>query len=96
MAEFYGVKSVMKKGQKVCNMTDRMPTILEGEVLVGVAADGTHAVAVDLTSESDYQKFSREYDEGRYRKIDLYTLPKKEIPNCQDEGPVLLNEIENP
>lgn len=95
MPEFYGVKSVMQKGQKVCSMTDRRPTILEGEVLVGIAVDGTHAIAVDLTSESDYKKFSELYDGGVYRKIDLYTLPRKEIPNCPDEGKIPLSEIGN-
>jgi len=95
MPEFYGVKSVMQRGRKVCSMTDRRPTILQGEVLVGIAVDGTHAIAVDLTDESDYKRFSQEYDGGVYRKIDLYTLPKKEIPNCLDQGPVPLSEIEN-
>jgi hypothetical protein len=96
MAEFYGVKAVMKKGQRVCSMTSRQPTILEGEVLVGIASDRTHTIAVDLTRESDYKKFLGDYEGGAYRKIDLYTLPRKEVPNCPDEGRIPLNETENP
>lgn len=93
MGEYYGVKAVLKKGRLMGRMTDRPPFVLSSEVLVGIADNGVNTIAADLTDKTEYDHFYGTYAKGHYLRIDLYVLPRSEIPNCPDEGQVPSSEI---
>jgi len=90
---YYGVKAVVQKGQRIDSATERQPPVYSDDVLVAIINNGLWAVAPDVTDAREYSHFYGSYAQGYWLNFDLYNLPKKEIPNCPDEGRVPLEEL---
>lgn len=94
MAVYYGVKKVLKNGQRIGAATEQMHFVKNTEVLVGIVKGSKYAVAVDLTVEKEYRAFYRACARGNWKDFDLYRLSRDLIAECPDEGRVLIGDLE--
>ena len=95
MGTYYNAREVVQRGTRITSYgRDRRPSVREGEVLVGILNNGLWAVAPDVTSESEFRYFHDSYSQGYWLGMDVYALPKSEVPNCQDKGQVNLPDLE--
>ena len=95
MGQYYDPREVVQRGIRITSYgRDKRPSVREGEVLVGILNNGLWTAAPDVTSESEYQHFYSSYSQGCWLKMDVYALPKTEIPNCQGKGRVNSPDLE--
>jgi hypothetical protein len=84
---YLGVTEVAKRGIRV-ERGSKQPTVASGEELIAVLNNGLWSTAPIVTDPSEYRHFYDQYHQGFWLGMDLYRLPKSEVPNCPDEGRV--------
>lgn len=95
MAIYYDAIQIIQRGTEIISYEcGKKPSVREGEILVGILSNGLWAVAPDITSDSEFNAFYKSYSQGQWLEIGIYTLPKKEIENCQDKGKVNADDLE--
>ena len=90
---YYGVREVLARGERIGHATERMHYVGNRDALVGIVRGSQYALAVDLTDEKEYRAFYAACARGGWVDIELYRLPKDQIPNCPDAGWVKVQEL---
>jgi hypothetical protein len=91
---YYDVREVLARGERIGYAGERMHYVGNLDALVGIVKGSQYALAVDLTDEKEYRAFYAACARGGWLDIELYRLPKDEIPNCPDAGWVKVAEAE--
>jgi hypothetical protein len=91
---YYSVTEVLARGERIGYAGQRMHYVGNLDALVGIVKGSQYALAVDLTDAKEYRAFYAACARGGWLDIELYRLPKDEIPNCPDAGWVKVRELE--
>jgi len=91
---YYDVREVLARGERIGYAGERMHYVGNLDALVGIVKGSQYALAVDLTDAKEYRAFYAACARGSWVDIELYRLPKDQIPNCPDAGWVKVQELE--
>lgn len=93
-ARYYGIVSMLEVARRVGPATEKMVSVKNNEVLVGIVRGSKYAIAADLTDQGEYQAFYRACQKGEWVDIDLYRMPRQEAENCPDQGRMAVRDLE--
>src|SRR3989338_11146094 len=95
MGVYYNPLEVVQRGTwLITSHRENKPSVQAGEVLVGIMNNGLNVIAPDITRDRDYQAFLQDYLNCKWLGMDIYALPESEVPNCQNTGQKLLQDLE--
>lgn len=91
---YYDVREIVERGRGIGAAGKKRPPVKTDDVLVGVVYCNHWAMAPDVTTEFDYLRFFEDYEDGIFRRMELYLISRDEIKNCTDKGRVRVEELE--
>ena len=87
MGTYLGVNAVKEHGEQI-NADDKQPRIPPGKFLVAIICNGIWSIAPEVTPESEYDEFHRDYCAGHWLSFKVYAVNESDRDNCPDEGRV--------
>ena len=99
MARYLAVVAVQREGLKIANSgacgpshaAVAQPVVGHGRRLVAVVNNGEWQSAIDVTSPAFYDRVHRRFQDGIWKRMDLYSLDERRAAELEDGRRILMN-----